>query len=280
MHQLPSNPSTLRGITPDEYYRLESAHSDFPPRQCLTCSAPLPSTNPGTFFWYEGGDPDAEVAEYVCDCEEQTKLYISLLSSGLGVRYQRLGWLDAHSVSEKAQQQVLDYMSKAPAYVRRGIGLVLYGEIGAGKTLLSTLWLKGMIAKGYSGVFSSFAQIMDMYQTSWRKDDEKRAFERRIVHAPLLVIDDIGRENAGRLGVAGELVDRVLRTRVDHQRPTVVTTNKDLGELAELYSLNALSLLDGCAVTVKFDGEDFRPKSKSRDNAEIDMGLTRPLMLA
>jgi DNA replication protein DnaC len=273
---LTPNPASITDITPDDFARIHANNPQEIPNssaECVTCRGR------GTFTWYPDGNPSREPVEYECNCEEQIQLYLYLLASGIGLRYQRLGWEDVDGAASGASKQMMKYLEKAEAYVRHGIGLVLHGDRGTGKTLFATLWLKGMIARGFDGQFSTFQDILDLYQSSWRKDDEKRAFERRVVNATLLVIDDIGRENQGRLGVAGELVDRVIRNRVSAQRPTVITTNKTPEELAELYSLNALSLLSGCTRMIEFVGTDYRPEGRDRDDREIDLNITRPIVL-
>lgn len=272
MHTLEPNPPCIRTLHDDELKRLLAHHPRLPmrPEDCPTCDGA------GSFRWYAAG----EVVDYTCNCIEQIDLHHWLLNAGIGANYQRLGWGDATGVDVEPMQQVADYAEKIKSYAKRGIGLVLLGEVGTGKSLLASLLLKRLIHDGHAGYFVTFQELLDLFTSTWRNDEEKRWFEQRITNAEILVIDDMSREYEGRLGVAGPLVDHVLRTRVSSQRPTIVTTNQELAALGKLYSINALSLLVGCCRVIQFAGTDFRTNHLlQRSLDEADLGLTRPVVL-
>jgi DNA replication protein DnaC len=273
MHTLQPNPSAIWPLLDVDLRRLTEKYPDMSmsPANCVTCGGD------GTFRWLFHGEP----ADYLCDCEEQLYLHQWLLNAGIDKSYQRLGWDDTRAVEPSALKTVLDYVEKIDPLAARGIGLVMHGAArGTGKSLLASLLLKMLIADGYDGFFVTFQTLLDLFTSTWRSNDEKRWFEARICNAGVLVIDDMAREYAGRLGIAAALVDHVLRTRVSAQRPTIVTTNKSLDELGELYSLNSLSLLQGCSVSVEFIGTDFRPRHLERLLDEADRNLTRPIVLS
>lgn len=273
MHTLQPNPPSIWPLRDVDLRRLEEKYPDMSmsTANCVTCGGA------GTFRWLFEGEP----AEYQCNCEEQLYLHQWLLNSGIDKNYQRLGWDDAEAVEPSALETVLDYVEKIGPRASRGIGLVMHGAArGTGKSLLATLLLKMLIADGYDGFFVTFQSLLDLFTSTWKSNEEKRWFEARICNAGVLVIDDMAREYAGRLGIAAALVDHVLRTRVAAQRPTIITTNKSLDELGELYSVNALSLLQGCSISVEFTGSDYRPKHLERLLDEADRGLTRPIVLS
>lgn len=272
MPVLEPNPPCIRPLHDVDIERLLRHNPQLPMRErdCPTCEGA------GTFRWYAD---NREIVDYTCSCLDQIYLHHWLLNAGIGLNYQRLGWGDAIDVEAAPLGAVLDYARQIDAYAKRGIGLVFYGDRGTGKSLLASLLIKRLISEGHAGYFATFQELLDLFTSTWSDDQEKRWFERRIISAEILVIDDMAREYAGRLGVAGPLVDHVLRTRVAHQRPTIITTNKTLDELGELYSLNALSLLTGCSLVVEFRGADYRTEHLERDRREIRERLIRPLML-
>lgn len=271
--QLPENPPAVVPILEDDYDRLKAVYPDVgrAATRCVTCH--------GTrqFFWRGG---DGEPAAWECPCEDQFLLHLWLLNAGLDLRYQRLSWSDATGVDPKVVETISDYALNAQSYAGSGIGLVLHGLRGNGKTLISTLLLKQLMGAGFDGYFTTFQGLLDLFTSGWRSDEEKGWFDRRIRNAGVLVVDDMGREHEGRLKVAESTFDHVLRARVAADRPTILTSNKDLDELGAIYSLNALSLLQECSIVVPFNGEDYRPKAQQGRVEEARLGLTRPVVLS
>jgi DNA replication protein DnaC len=273
MLALEPNPPAVRPVTDVQLARLKEIYPDSARAlaKCVTCR------NEGVFRWR---GPDGEPVDYACDCKGQLELHLWLLDAGLDLRYQRLSWDDVTGVDRDVTKAVHDYMINAEAYAGSGIGLVLYGMRGNGKTLLSTLLLKSLMGGGRSGYFTTFQNMLDLYTSGWRSPEEKAWFDKAVRHTGVLVVDDMGRENDGRFKVAEEAFDHVLRARVAADRPTIVTSNKTLDELGQLYSLNALSLLDESTVKIEFSGEDFRPQQQTRRMEEAKLGLRRPVVLA
>lgn len=274
MLTLEPNPRAVRHILDDDFDWLRARDSSVEKaiRRCVTCAGK------GVFRWR---DETGQPADYTCDCDEQLLLYLYLMNAGLGLRYQRLSWDDATGVDDKAVGEIVGYATRAEIMAQHGRGLTLHSQArGTGKTLVATLLLKKLLASGFNGYFVMFQDMIDLYTSTWRKDDEKAWFERKIRNAGVLVVDDMGREYEGRIEMVQAMFDGVLRARVNAQRPTIITTNKTITELGQLYSLNALSLLDEVNTTVEFGTEDFRRQKGERDTEEITLGLTRPVVLS
>lgn len=271
-----------------------------PPERCITCGGT------GTFKWYVRST--TEVAEYKCNCEEQHRLATHLLLAGIGFRYQKLGW---HDLVVDIPPAINTYLADAKLIVPTGQGLMLYGPPGTGKSLLVTLLLKGLIAQGHQGFFTTYADILT--DLTLNKFDEERheRFEQRVKLVGVLVIDDIGQEQKRRAltkvpvlkeggdvardkhgyaiyesdtvdlttAEAEEAVQRVLRARVGNQLPTFITTNLDIDDFKIKYGKNVASLLDEQVLTVKLGGEDWRKRSGARSIDEARSGLKRPIVL-
>lgn len=254
-----------------------------PPERCITCGGT------GTFKWYVR--PTTEVAEFKCNCEDQHRLATQLLLAGIGFRYQKLDW---HDLVVEIPPAIHTYLADAKLIVPTGQGLMLYGPPGTGKSLLVTLLLKGLIAKGHQGFFTTYADILT--DLTLNKFDEERheRFEQRVKLVGVLVIDDIGQEQKQRVYLrnteatgtvdihttqAEEAVQRVLRARVGNQLPTFITTNLDIEDFKTKYGRNVASLLDEQVTVVKLGGEDWRRRSGDRATEEARAGLKRPVVL-
>jgi DNA replication protein DnaC len=271
MHQLESNPRHIRLITDEERDRLLIRHPDLPRsiEDCITCRGEK------SFRWYA----DEEIVDYECDCFGQYVLCLWLLAAGVDMHYQRLARRDVMGVPLDAMERVNAYQEEAEDYAQMGMGLVLRGIRGGGKTMLATLLLKQLLADGMDGYFTTFERLLSLHTKGWRDDEAAVWFERRVCSAGILVVDDMGRENEGRSAVSESAWDHVLRTRVAAQRPTIVTTNKTMEEMQAIYSPNSISLLSGCSEVIDFLGEDFRPRHFERTRFERKSGLRRPVVL-
>lgn len=284
-HQLAPNPPTVHTLSTVESERLHTLYPDLSNSlaQCKTCRGRK------QFLWY---DQDGETpVSWECNCEEQFILHRFLLNAGVDWSYQKLSWTDATAVDPAAMELVLDYGHHAEQYVHGGLGLVLHGNHGNGKTLLSILLLKMMLSNGYDCFFVNFQDMCDYFTSGWRNEEQKAWFTQRVRNAGVLVIDDIGTEYMGSrkvengvvvhrpLEIIGAMVDRVIRSRVAADRPTIITTNFDLDELKRTYQSNVMSLLTESSMTFKFISDDYRPESNQRRLAERRAGLTRPIVL-
>lgn len=272
---LDPNPPTVRPIHDVDLERLCARDPQVRKRlsTCLTCGGK------GTFRWK---DPQTgEPTDWTCACDEQLLLHLFLLNAGIDLRYQKLGWGDLVGTPKPVTKAIRDYVDNINAFAAAGVGMVLYGGRGTGKTLLSTLLLRRLLAAGIDGFTATWQEIIAFYSQGWRDEEAQRWFDRRVRRAGVLVIDDLGKEHG--VGRSAEVVeaafDHILRSRVASCRPTILTTNKTLDEIGQAYSAGALSLLDECSITVEFQGTDFRPQQSTRSVDESRQGLIRPVVI-
>lgn len=274
MHELEPLPPGIRLLTNPEADRLKKRHPGLPasPQHCPTCKGK------GTFLWWS---PENEPAEWKCNCPDQWVLHRYLLHSNVLKGYQRLGWRDATNVEAGAIDRVWDYIDNAEGYVDAGYGLILHGLVGNGKTLLSSLVFKALLAQGYDGYFTTFSEMIETYTAGWYDAEERAWFHRRVKNTTVLVLDDIGREfkAGGARTLPESTFDEVLRHRIAAALPTIITTNYDMNKLGEAYGGNVLSLLKERSSTYQFAGQDFRDRAEARLQTEVRNKLTRPLVI-
>ncbi len=242
----------------DEYPRLKASYEDY----CPTCATT------GKFFWPE--------KMQACDCELQLQLHKHYLRSGIGMNYQRLSW-DDYEGSPEVQSWMDDYLEGHANYVQRGIGLILHGEFGVGKTFTTTMLLKDLIKLGHRCYSTTFAHMVEMFTAGWRDASEQKNFQQKIIGSDVLLLDDLGREMKSKNKLSETTFDDVLRRRVQDGKPTFITTNMTLGELGAGYGGAILSLLWESSLRYEMTGDDFRPQSSSRMQAELKLGAVRPI---
>jgi DNA replication protein DnaC len=279
MIEMPPLPPGIRLLTNPEVERLQARYPDLPPTpdQCITCGGR------GQFLWWPPRTVTrTEPVEWKCNCLDQWVLHRYLLNAGIPIGYQRLGWDDMEAITADTRQAMAEYIEHADAYVRAGCGLMLHGDPGTGKTMLAVLLLKALLAEGYSGYFTTFTDMVALYTSTWRSDEERAWFDQRIRNVTFLVLDDPGKEYGGARGsgLAGAAFDAVLRYRVSSSKPTIVTTNHDSDRVAENYGGSIIDLLSECSRQIVFDGESFRDRHRQRVLNEVSLNLTRPVVIS
>lgn len=294
--RLPDLPDGIRILTNEESERLRAFHPKAPahPKNCPTCE--------GTrrFRWYLPEGERLELAdengvvEYQCECEDQLILHRYLLWSGIGTAYQRLRWRDASGTEQGAISAAQSWLSDADGNVRQGFGMLMTGNKGSGKTLLSLLMLKRLLAMGYDGYFTTFSDLITMLLKGWRSDAEMRWYHAMCRNATVLVVDDVGREVKQRRMVKTEertgmvdydtasaefALESVLRHRIAMALPTIITTNLTVEQMRQHYGDHLKSLLTESTQQYQFVGSDFRPSALNRGQTEKNLGLRRPLVI-
>lgn len=273
-----SLPKTIHALSTPDSLRLKELYPerDLPatPDQCITCRGRK------TFLWWD--DPASEgrqPVEYQCPCREQWMLHRFLLNAGIPRSYQVLGWSDLTWIEAGAQTKATEYLDRREAYVNGGLGMILHGGKGTGKTLLVALILKALLAQGHDCYFTTFNALLDVFTGGWHDAEMKRWFHRRIQNAGVLGLDDPGKEMEGRVQLPPAVLDELIRHRVSDLRPTFVTTNDSLAQFQTRYGEYVFSLLRERSTTYEFKGQDSRDLARGRFHEEIALGLTRPVVL-
>lgn len=273
MRRLPPLPPTIRPLKTDESTGLNRRYpaSQSTLGNCITCKGTK------TFRWYGA---DNEVVTYECSCADQYLLSRWLWNSGVLPKYQRLGWRDFERLPEDVALAVAGYLDVIEQAVDNGLGLRISGPKGNGKTLLAHLLIKEIIARGVGVYATSFTQMIDVFAKGWRDDEQGRWFDRRLRDAPVLLIDDLGRErNKGEGSVGENMLETVIRHRVACSMPTIITTNIEDEHLGAAYGGHTESLLSECSLPLRVSGSDVRQQMLQRMQAEMKQGITRPVVL-
>jgi len=254
----------LRYLDDDEAERLYAAHPELghsPVDYCPTC--------------HKTGSYHFKGEDHPCDCERQLQLHKHYLAAGIGMPYQRLNWTDLES--EEVAKAVEEYVENTE-FLKRGVGLFLTGGLGTGKTLAATLCLKKFIRDGFTCFATTFSEMVELYTAGWHSDEERTYFHRKVVESQVLLLDDVGRELKRKNRLSETTFDSVLRTRVQHGRSTIITTNLSMNELERGYGGAVMSLLSERSIGIEAQGSDYRKRAKERERTEILCGERRPII--
>lgn len=282
LYHLPPLPVAIPTLTDTESRLLN--HRDPTAKvsvaNCVTCKGRK------TFRWFAPGTRE-QMGTYECPCKAQYLLHRWMLNCGIRKQYQRMSWQDLMAIDDGTATKVTEFLDNAEWYLDSGTGLILNGEKGNGKSMLSYLILKEMIAKGITVYATTFSDMIQNFADGWEDREVSRWFERTVRNAQVLYIDDLGREYKGKAqrkagvdSVGERMLEAVIRSRVASDQTTLITTNLKREEIEQGYGGHTMSLLTECSEIVTLSNtEDWRPQKAQRDRMEIREHLTRPLVL-
>lgn len=106
-----------------------------------------------------------------------------------------------------------------------GYGLLLWGDVGTGKTYLAGCVANALIDKGIPVYMRTASDIVDM------PFDDFRTLTERIRRYHLYILDDLGAERKSQSGYAQDRVKAFVDAIYEAKRPLIVTTNLTADEL-------------------------------------------------
>lgn len=141
--------------------------------------------------------------------------------------------------------------------------LLLYGDTGVGKTFLINCIAKELLDAGYSCIYLTAPQLVEiMERSAFRRDEDADDYEQDtgeyIFDCDLLIIDDLGSE-LNNAFVNAQLFE-CLNTRLTAGRSTLISTNLRPEELQDTYSERISSRLLSSYEVLWIFGEDIRMK--------------------
>jgi DNA replication protein DnaC len=144
--------------------------------------------------------------------------------------------------------------------------LLLRGRFGVGKTHLAAAIANFAVSVGVPTLFLTVPDLLDWMRFAY--DSTEASFEQRfeeIRNMPLLVLDDLGTQNATPW--AKEKLFQIFNDRYVNRLPTVITTNQELNEIDGPIGSR---LADPDLVTVVLiNAQDYRSPTKDTDQPSL-----------
>lgn len=146
---------------------------------------------------------------------------------------------------------------------RNNDGLLLWGDVGCGKTFYAACIANALIEEGVSVLMTNFAKILN--SLSGMYGDDKNAFISSMMSYSLLIIDDLGIERNTEYAL--EQVYNIVDERYKSNLPLIVTTNLSLNTLKNPPDTAHQRIYDrvlSMCVPVRFTGGSHRKTDADR----------------
>lgn len=165
------------------------------------------------------------------------------------------------------------YVDTWPDRKANNDGLLLWGDVGTGKTFYAACIANALIEKGVSVLMTNFAKILNSLSGLYA--EEKNEFVSSLMKYSLLIIDDFGIER--NTDYAIEQVYNVIDERYKSGLPLIVTTNLSLNTLKNPTDTAHQRIYDrvlSMCVPVRFAGANHR-----KQDAENKLKSCRDLFI-
>lgn len=159
------------------------------------------------------------------------------------------------------------YVSNFEEFYHDGRGLLIYGNIGTGKTYGAAAVANALIDNGVSVLMTNFSRIINQLQETFDRRQQKID---NLNQYELLVIDDLGAERS--TDYTNEIIYSVIDARYRAGKPLIVTTNLSMSELknppnvatARIYD----RILEKC-FPIEMNGESQRRKKIANEYNDV-----------
>ena len=145
--------------------------------------------------------------------------------------------------------------------------LILTGDPGLGKTVLSACIARTVAENGFSVVYDTavnlFAQFEEQkFSRDVQESGDARQETRRYLSCDLLILDDLGSEMTTPF--VQSALYTLVNTRLTRGKATVISTNLSMDGIRARYSGQIASRLEGEYRALRFYGEDIRLQRKAK----------------
>lgn len=146
--------------------------------------------------------------------------------------------------------------------VEKNQGLLLWGDVGTGKTFAAACIANYLLERRIPVVMTSFVKLLASMQ-GFREDEDKLITQ--LNRAKLLIIDDLGAERGTDFAL--EKVYNIVDSRYRAKKPVILTTNLTLKEMKETTDIRYSRIYDRIfevCYPMQFTGMSWRKVEAAR----------------
>lgn len=201
---------------------------------CGKCKTPKQSR-----LCFNGND---RLVRCMCSCENQkydkeeqerkkqenADKIMRLRSDGiLSQTFRNASFAEDDGKNPKPMDTLRRYVDKWEDMQRNNIGLLLYGDVGTGKSYGAACIANRLIEQSIPACMINLSTVLN--SMGGFQSEEKNAYISDLMRYPLLILDDFGMERQTEYAL--EQVFNVIDARYRSGRPLIITTNLSLVDL-------------------------------------------------
>ena len=165
-----------------------------------------------------------------------------------------MNWTFENSDGDEPTLKIMrKYCDNFDEFYRSGKGLILYGNVGVGKTYAAACVANELVDHGREVHMTDFSRIIN---TLWGLKEGKQKYLDGLQSYDLLIIDDLGTEMVTPMSLSA--LYTLLNTRLINGRKIIISTNCSDEELQRRYTPQICSRLQGEFLCLPFAGTDIR----------------------
>lgn len=174
----------------------------------------------------------------------------------------------ASQYNHSARKTAENYVNHWPLMEQDGMGLLIWGDVGTGKTYLAACIANALLDQGVPVMMTSFGRILGAMPGP--VSGEQTATVDNLMRYPLLILDDLGVERDSPYAL--EQIYHIVDARYRSGKPLIITTNLGMNQLenpdtqekARIYD----RVLERC-IPLRVTGEHVRAvmAASNRENA-------------
>ena len=209
----------------------------------------------------------------LCKCYQQERIQNIIEQSGMSAAMQQYQfenfYLDGFDKPEDIQKKV-EWCKQFARQIVNGTcndSLFLRGDVGRGKTHLSSAIANAVLAGGKTVIYKRAADLFDMIRRYKYEESTQRWHEvlDQLISCDLLVIDDLGAERTTDF-VTEQLV-LLLEERNYRNKPWIINSNLKLSQIQDSYNTRVSDRIMDRATVILLE----RPNSYRKEQAEQRM---------
>lgn len=199
--------------------------------------------------------------------EYTTKLTTEVMK---GMNLPRRFWKSKLGMVEEPQvAYIKHYVDNIHDMLDEGVGLVLYGPNGTGKSSAASIIAKAARVVQASVYYTTVSGLMeDVFR---KANHDIYPVEDIVKMVDLLVLDDLGKEHRGKTDWSQNFIESLIRQRNDRKtKSTIVTTNlivnpeKNENQLLDEYHYSMVESMRESMLPILFAGKNFRDEKQSK----------------
>lgn len=165
---------------------------------------------------------------------------------------------------------IRNYGTNIKAMLAEGLGFVLTGPAGVGKTGIAAVLAKIAKCYGYSVFFVTVSDLRELVRSHINFDE--RSILERCKDVDLLVLDNLKEEDAKDLVINASALESLVERRVAWKQSTIITTRIKPGSFPELFP-GLWEILKARSPFLGVEGENRRTQAAKDVRARLIVPL-------